>query len=96
MHKKGLGCAHCYEDEPVVASALLDICRHCLKVWYLNKSYPELDDFIEEQLTLAVLLKSDDYKERMLKKEIEDLARWFGRDLPFTGGHTIIQGVCFD
>ncbi len=77
-HKKGHGCAHCYDGEPVVASALLGTCRHCLKAWYPNKSYAELDEFIADQLDLAVLFKSEDYKERMYEKDHEDLARWLG------------------
>ncbi len=95
-HKKGHGCAHCYDSEPVVASALLNVCRHCLKAWYPNKSYEQLDAFIEDQLDLAVLFKSKDYKERMEKKDREDLVRWLGGDPLSNGGHAIIQGGCFD
>ena len=93
-HKKGHGCAHCYDGEPVVASRLLGICRHCLKAWYPNKSYAELDDFIEEQLDQAVLFKSESHKERMRKKDLEGLGHWLGEDTPLTrGGHHYSGGM---
>lgn len=93
-HKKSRGCAHCYEGEPEVAFTHFRLCKHCVKAWFPNKSYAELTDFIEDQLDLAVLLASDSYKERMKRKDVEDLAIWLGIP-PKEGCVPEMKGVAF-
>lgn len=74
--KRGIGCSHCYDGQPVVAFDWGKLCFSCLVLWFPTLPVIWLENFIDGQLAQAVEQDSAEYAERMAAIDEIDLKQW--------------------